>query len=752
MAGLEPGGNQRSDDRAERGEGRQALDDPRRAGRIDGAEADHADDAVGTPERGERRGVKAGRAHRLAKGTGLRLGLARLHPRSDRGPLDEIARQRLREPLAGLERPGDRPLDGEDPASTLPEPDCPGRIDSRKRHELGAGSCGDRLGRRRRVDPFERGLDGLALAGVALEGTLELTLVGHVAVRLDIARQPAVGVADRRDHGLDLDQAAVLAPVDDRAAPRLPGGGPGPDGREEPRRLETAVDDPGVLPDDLVRLVAVDPAEGRVDVGHVLVHVLHPDRVGGLLDGRDEPRPLRLGDEAQGHVPDVALQAAVGQLGEADLGRQARAVGAPVPALDQEALPGPGRGQALVHVLRAQGIIRGAQAGRGHGQHLGARVAQHPADGRVRLDVASGLVRDEDAVGGLVDEGAIELLALAQPLSRLAALGHVEREHDDALRHRRDVQLVPRGRPIRELERGLESLRLALLHAAAIAREDLALLDARVQLGHRPPEDGGRLEVAVSRSELVDVEVAPVAVDDHRALEHVVEGRVVALLALANRSLGGAPRVALGEGVEGEPDSVGEVLEDGGLVGAERADDACIDAQDSRGHGPALDRERSARAEAVGEEPLAPGGHPRVRRHVDAHDRPSRPRHGAGRAPALGYVPGRHPQPFDVAGRVARDGERLDPPVTVLVGADPGHRERAGANDGATGLGEERRAVPRARHRPSRLDHRVEERTEPRLGRVGQPGDGNGAGAGRAGVSHAAEPSACPLATGISRH
>jgi hypothetical protein len=122
----------------------------------------------------------------------------------------------------------------------------------------------------------------------------------------------------------------------------------------------------------------------------------------------------RLGGQALGDVPDAALESAVGELREADFRRQARPVLAPVPPLDEEPGSGRGLGEAHVHVVRGQRIVVRAQARRGPRQELIAGVAQHPADRRVRLDVAAGLVRDEDAVGRLVDERAVELLAFAQ--------------------------------------------------------------------------------------------------------------------------------------------------------------------------------------------------------------------------------------------------------------------------------------------------------------------------------------------------
>ena len=68
--------------------------------------------------------------------------------------------------------------------------------------------------------------------------------------------------------------------------------------------LPAAVDDPGVPADDLVGLVAIEPAEGSVDVPHGAVDVLHPDRVGGLLDRQGEPGSLIFRGDPIGDVLD----------------------------------------------------------------------------------------------------------------------------------------------------------------------------------------------------------------------------------------------------------------------------------------------------------------------------------------------------------------------------------------------------------------------------------------------------------------
>ena len=83
----------------------------------------------------------------------------------------------------------------------LGEIDHPGRVDPREPHDLRAGRSGDRLGRRARFDPLECGLDRLALAGIAFQGALELAFAGHVAVGLDVARPPAIGVMMYPDCG-----------------------------------------------------------------------------------------------------------------------------------------------------------------------------------------------------------------------------------------------------------------------------------------------------------------------------------------------------------------------------------------------------------------------------------------------------------------------------------------------------------------------------------------------------------------------
>ncbi len=191
---------------------------------------------------------------------------------------------------------------GEDPADLRLEDQDHGRVDAGDPHDLGAGGGGDDLGRGRGIDPSQGHLDRLALARLTLEGALQGAFARDVAVGLHVARHPAGRVPEPRDDGLDLEGAAVLPPVDDRAGPRPTGPGRCPDLVEEADRVRPAVDDAGVPADDLVGFVAVGPGEGLVDVADVVVEVLHPDRVGGLLDGGRQPGPLVLGVDALGDV------------------------------------------------------------------------------------------------------------------------------------------------------------------------------------------------------------------------------------------------------------------------------------------------------------------------------------------------------------------------------------------------------------------------------------------------------------------
>jgi hypothetical protein len=106
---------------------------------------------------------------------------------------------------------------------------------------------------------------------------------------------------------------------------------------------------------------------------------------------------------------------------------------------------------------------------------------------------------------------------------QLAALADVDRQHQDAFRHRLDAQLEPALAAVREVELGLEELRLALLHAALQHREHRRVLDAREALEHRAPDQLGPGVCGVRGCGAIHVQVAPLVADDHQPFLHQVE-------------------------------------------------------------------------------------------------------------------------------------------------------------------------------------------------------------------------------------
>ena len=175
-------------------------------------------------------------------------------------------------------------------------------IHVRQADDLRARDRGYLFGRRLGVDPREGRLDRPALPGLAFQRALQGTLAGDVPIGLHVGDHPARGIADPRDDGGDFEVGPVHAPVDDRALPCPTRGGGGPDVDEERRVLSAAVDDPRVAADDRLGRVAVRAGERRVDVRDHVVQVLHPDRVGGLLDRGHETGPLLVRGHGVGDV------------------------------------------------------------------------------------------------------------------------------------------------------------------------------------------------------------------------------------------------------------------------------------------------------------------------------------------------------------------------------------------------------------------------------------------------------------------
>ena len=131
---------------------------------------------------------------------------------------------------------------------------------------------------------------------------LQRTRLGDVALAGDVPADRAMGVADGRDDRRLRDHRAVLAAVDQVTRPWPAARERRPHGLVERRRLGAALEDPGVLADDLVTGIAGGALEGRVDVGDPSLEIGDLDRLGRLLDGRGEPVVLRLRSRVLGQV------------------------------------------------------------------------------------------------------------------------------------------------------------------------------------------------------------------------------------------------------------------------------------------------------------------------------------------------------------------------------------------------------------------------------------------------------------------
>jgi hypothetical protein len=133
--------------------------------------------------------------------------------------------------------------------------------------------------------------------GVASTTAFEPVQVGHVAVDPEIAGDLAVGIADRRDQQVGEVFAAVLAPVDQPAAPRQAARDHRPHRLVELGRRRLVGEQRLVAPDKLGQRVAGDARERRVDVEDVGLGVGNRNRQVGLLDGLLEDRR----GDARGH-------------------------------------------------------------------------------------------------------------------------------------------------------------------------------------------------------------------------------------------------------------------------------------------------------------------------------------------------------------------------------------------------------------------------------------------------------------------
>ena len=179
-----------------------------------------------------------------------------------------------------------------------------GSRDAGQPHDMSGDLGGRRPGARKDVEVRERLRDLGALPRLALERGLGGALTRHVPLDGDEARYRTALVEDRREDGLLMEQAPVLAPVRHGAHERLPAREGCPQRLVERRSLDPALEDARVLAHDLVAGVAADLLEGRVHVLDRAGRVGDDDRVGGLLDGRRQPAHLELRAMAGARVAD----------------------------------------------------------------------------------------------------------------------------------------------------------------------------------------------------------------------------------------------------------------------------------------------------------------------------------------------------------------------------------------------------------------------------------------------------------------
>ncbi len=131
--------------------------------------------------------------------------------------------------------------------------------------------------------------------------------------------------------------------------------------------------------------------------------------------------------------------------------------------------------------------------------------------------------------------------ACGQPLLAfsLFACGDVVRRYEDALVRRMNDEVEPCRCAVGVGEFVLQTGRPPLTHRLAELREQRSVLDTRIALRHRAPDQLGPFAASLSRRAVVHVDVTPVEADDLATLLHVVHRLPEPRFALA-QSLGHA--------------------------------------------------------------------------------------------------------------------------------------------------------------------------------------------------------------------
>jgi hypothetical protein len=108
--------------------------------------------------------------------------------------------------------------------------------------------------------------------------------------------------------------------------------------------------------------------------------------------------------------------------------------------------------------------------------------------------------------------------------------GRFDGQDEDACRYRLNVYLEPAVVTVREREFHFFPKGHAFLHATLEQRKDGSLLDARPGVRHALTEQFGVGAPILHRGGVVQVQVAPLEVEELTAFEHAVERALVALL------------------------------------------------------------------------------------------------------------------------------------------------------------------------------------------------------------------------------
>ena len=228
-------------------------------------------------------------------------------------PVDAVAIVRMDELpkvcVGGMEAVGMRLVD----AMGLGGP----RQDARGQVVLPAAHLGHPLGIEQALPLLCQLLAELPLMTIAVQQRPCGTVApGHIAQHGDVVGGRAVGVLDRRDLPFLLVLPAVLAVVDGRAGERLSPLQLGSQAPQHSRVGARSLEDARGLADELIQLVAGQPAERRVREDDVRTgcfqhRVRDHDRLGGVQDREAEQPQVDLGLLAQG---DVRRQLAIGLL------------------------------------------------------------------------------------------------------------------------------------------------------------------------------------------------------------------------------------------------------------------------------------------------------------------------------------------------------------------------------------------------------------------------------------------------------